>query len=46
MFDELLKSAKEAVKISRGEIKEYQSTAYKKDEKTGEWKKVISRNIK
>ncbi|ENZ2229889.1 hypothetical protein ACGG0V_004875 [Salmonella enterica] len=46
LFQDLLKSAEEAIKISRGEIKEFKSTTYKKDEKTGEWKKVILRNSK
>jgi len=45
LFQDLLKSAEEAVKISSGEMKEFKFTTYKKDEKTGEWKKVILHNI-
>jgi len=46
LFNALMKSLDEAVKISSGEIKEYKKTIYKKNKKTGVYEKIILTDTK
>lgn len=46
VFNDLIESINEAVKISNCEIKDYKKTIYKKNEKTGVYEKLILSDIK